>query len=284
MKNVTLGFCMVCLLTIGLANVAYAGQLSLEQPTANFSQSGTWYNVGWTNDGTTQGSGAWGNYNPSTWPDTNTGIAVWETSLDANFNEYTFKLYFNTIAGGFNYQKTKISYTTDDRALFADGLHNGGDVDTDTWTVLPVDSAVSSNTAVATINGDNTIDWTANASTGVYTIVTSAPGLALQSITGFRLDALEVNYPSGNANSATPHVEVGWSQSGSSGGDGLMTEFEVYGAGQVQFLLGDANFDGVVSADDFAAVQANFGNHLPEPATIGLLAMGLIAVFCRRSK
>jgi len=49
-------------------------------------------------------------------------------------------------------------------------------------------------------------------------------------------------------------------------------------------IPGDANHDGVVSADDYASVQANFGNHLPEPATIGLLAMGLMAVFCRRSK
>ena len=54
-------------------------------------------------------------------------------------------------------------------------------------------------------------------------------------------------------------------------------------------LLGDANHDGVVSADDYASVQANFGNTsgagaVPEPATMGLLAIGLIAVLRRRTK
>ena len=55
-------------------------------------------------------------------------------------------------------------------------------------------------------------------------------------------------------------------------------------------LLGDANHDGLVSADDYASVQANFGNTsggmsaVPEPATLGLLAIGLIAVFRRKSK
>ena len=55
-------------------------------------------------------------------------------------------------------------------------------------------------------------------------------------------------------------------------------------------LLGDANHDGLVSADDYASVQANFGNTsggmsaIPEPATLGLLAIGLIAVLRRRTK
>ena len=55
-------------------------------------------------------------------------------------------------------------------------------------------------------------------------------------------------------------------------------------------LLGDANHDGLVSADDYASVQANFGNTsggmsaVPEPATLGLLVIGLIAVLRRRIK
>ena len=53
-------------------------------------------------------------------------------------------------------------------------------------------------------------------------------------------------------------------------------------------LVGDANGDGVVSAGDYASVQANFGNTtppveaVPEPATIFLLALGGVAVLRRK--
>ena len=46
--------------------------------------------------------------------------------------------------------------------------------------------------------------------------------------------------------------------------------------------MGDANKDGVVSADDYASVQANFGNHLPEPTTLALLLLGSLALLNRR--
>ena len=56
-------------------------------------------------------------------------------------------------------------------------------------------------------------------------------------------------------------------------------------------LMGDANHDGLVSADDYASVQANFGNTsggmsaIPEPATIVLLAIGCtLTAFGRRRK
>ena len=56
-------------------------------------------------------------------------------------------------------------------------------------------------------------------------------------------------------------------------------------------LFGDANHDGFVSADDYASVQANFGNtsggmsEVPEPATIVLLAIGcVLTTFARRRK
>ncbi len=52
-------------------------------------------------------------------------------------------------------------------------------------------------------------------------------------------------------------------------------------------LLGDANGDGVVSAGDYASVQANFGavagvQGIPEPATIGMLLVGGLAMFRRK--
>ncbi|HDY64890.1 MAG TPA: PEP-CTERM sorting domain-containing protein [Phycisphaerae bacterium] len=55
--------------------------------------------------------------------------------------------------------------------------------------------------------------------------------------------------------------------------------------GEPGFLFGDANHDGVVSADDYGSVQANFGSMVwmggepvPEPATLGLLALGGLAM------
>jgi hypothetical protein len=52
-------------------------------------------------------------------------------------------------------------------------------------------------------------------------------------------------------------------------------------------ILGDANGDGVVSAGDYASVQANFGNTAaaqvtPEPATMSLLALSGVTLLRRR--
>ncbi len=54
-------------------------------------------------------------------------------------------------------------------------------------------------------------------------------------------------------------------------------------------ILGDANGDGVVSAGDYASVQANFGNTaggavVPEPTTLTLLGLGIAAMIRRRKK
>jgi fructan beta-fructosidase len=54
-------------------------------------------------------------------------------------------------------------------------------------------------------------------------------------------------------------------------------------------ILGDANGDGVVSAGDYASVQANFGNTAaaeitPEPATMALLGLGGLLIATRRRR
>ena len=84
---------------------------------------------------------------------------------------------------------------------------------------------------------------------------------------------------------------------GDANGDGVVSAGD-YSAVQANFgntgttgggLLGDANGDGVVSAGDYATVQANFGNMagtvtIPEPATILLVAFGIAELIRRRRK
>ncbi len=80
------------------------------------------------------------------------------------------------------------------------------------------------------------------------------------------------------------------------GGTGDLFKFNTGAAfvGEMRwFLPGDANGDGVVSAGDYAAVQANFGNTIltsstssatPEPATMSLLALGCMMIVRRRKR
>ncbi|HDY65768.1 MAG TPA: PEP-CTERM sorting domain-containing protein, partial [Phycisphaerae bacterium] len=74
--------------------------------------------------------------------------------------------------------------------------------------------------------------------------------------------------------------------------DGVVSADD-YGSVQLHFgdtgdagILGDANGDGVVSADDYGSVQLHFGDMaglpVPEPGTIGLLAMGMVAILRKR--
>lgn len=62
-------------------------------------------------------------------------IAVWETAVDVTFSQLDLRLHQN-IGGGHLLGRFRVSVTTDDRATFADGLDNGGDVAA-AWSVLP---------------------------------------------------------------------------------------------------------------------------------------------------
>ncbi len=75
-----------------------------------------------------------------------------------------------------------------------------------------------------------------------------------------------------------------------------MVSADDYGSVQLNFgdvgdinILGDANLDGVVSADDYGSVQLHFGAMagagyvpVPEPATLSLLVIGGFAILRRR--
>ena len=84
---------------------------------------------------------------------------------------------------------------------------------------------------------------------------------------------------------------------GDANGDGVVSADD-YASAQVNFgdtgapgLPGDANGTGAVSADDYVSVQANFGNvegmgsmPVPEPGTLSVLALGGVAVLLRRRR
>jgi hypothetical protein len=80
---------------------------------------------------------------------------------------------------------------------------------------------------------------------------------------------------------------------GDANGDGVVSAAD-YAVVQANFGevgdLGDANFDGAISAADYAAVQASFGASAgaaevtPEPATITFLVIGGLALIRRKRK
>ena len=84
--------------------------------------------------------------------------------------------------------------------------------------------------------------------------------------------------------------------SGDANGDGVVSAADFasiqanFGDADNEGILGDANGDGVVSAADYASIQINFGSNaagaevVPEPATIFVMACGMVGIFRRRQR
>jgi hypothetical protein len=89
--------------------------------------------------------------------------------------------------GAHNIGRFRLSYTTDDRSTFADGLNSGGDV-TANWTVLSGATITSTGDETFTVLGDNSILVSGNnPATTVYSVSFSG---SFSGITGIRLEAL----------------------------------------------------------------------------------------------
>ena len=170
---------------------AHAAAVLLQQPTATFTQS-----VACGSGACSVAAAIDGDPNATGWaiasfpgPVTSAQTAVFETAADLFTSGGMLTFVLNQ---GFGTQHTlgnfRLSATTDNRSLFADGLGTGGDV-TANWTVLDLATFVSANGATLTELGDLSILASGTSPlTDVYTITTST---ALSGITGFRIEMLE---------------------------------------------------------------------------------------------
>jgi len=120
---------------------------------------------------------------------------VFETQSDAGFaggSSLTFTFFQGTSLTPWpNYQlgRFRLSATADDRATFADGLANGGDI-TAHWTVLNPVSFMAANGATLTRLGDGSLLASGGPATTLDTTYTVEAHTALVGITGIRLEAL----------------------------------------------------------------------------------------------
>ncbi len=164
--------------------------VTLQQSTATFSQAQDGLFVYEAVDGITVGQDGNGLNGWATWNgySTDAHTAVWETSSDVNASRLDFALY-HTWGHKHSLGHFRLSYTTDDRNTFADGLTANGDVDA-TWTVL-TGATVSSSCACGdtfTVLADGSIlVGGVNPETNIYYV-----GFAgnFSGVTGIRLEAL----------------------------------------------------------------------------------------------
>ena len=185
----------ICLSTLGIISRAKAVTVELQQPTATFSQTyvadflvGTAIN-GVANDGL-----GWSVYenDGNKLDQTSDQTAVFETATDVGFaggSILTFKLdQLYAVWGQHTLGRFRLSVTTDDRSLFADGLASGGDV-TANWIILDPDSFVSANGATLSELADHSIlAGGVVPDTDIYTVTATT---SLTGITGIRLELLQ---------------------------------------------------------------------------------------------
>ena len=135
-------------------------------------------------------------------------------------------------------------------------------------------------------NGPGISSTAASASRGVYSL-------------GYADGADGVAYLNSTTKLATDQEKIMYTLGGDANLDGTVTlsDFAIlrsnFGKTGMQWDQGDFNYDGTVSLSDFAILRSNFGKTLgpaaaisstPEPATLGLLAMGGLGLLVRRMR
>ncbi len=183
----------LCSCILGIVGNASAVPVALQQPTATFSQtfSGN-FSVSKAIDGTTEDNLGWAIAQGAA-TDLPAQTAVFEMVTNVGFtggSRLTFT-FLQTHDFDFVYHtlgRFRISVTTDDRSLFADGLPTGGDV-TANWTALNPDTIVSSNGATLTKLGDLSV--LASGTSPYQDIYTISAATTLTDITGIRIEAMK---------------------------------------------------------------------------------------------
>jgi hypothetical protein len=180
------------------ANTATATLITLQNDTADFSQSG--YEVAKTTDGSTTSGNGWA-YHPQLSTD---HFGAWETATDLGQSNLTFTVIQNQTAIH-TLRKLRFSVTQSARDDFADG---GSDPKgTAAWSTLTPLTATQLG-GTPTINGDKSISFPKTTAIEEYTVTATTP---FGGITGILLEVF-----------ADP--QVGYSDTG---GNAVLTEFVV---------------------------------------------------------
>jgi hypothetical protein len=172
---------------------AFGVASALQNATATYSQTSFGqFTIGKAIDGLTNNGLGWGISPQEATPQT----AAFETAVDTAAQTGGTRLLFtldHTLSTEHALGRFRLSYTTADRALFADGNEGTatpGDVGAAAiWNVLTPRRVAASNAAIMTVLGDSSVLVEDKDSTdAVYRIEADAP---VAGITGFRLEVLK---------------------------------------------------------------------------------------------
>lgn len=236
MKNLCRAMGALSLLTVPLAVTAQP--VALQNATATFSQTLTsdFFASDMIN-GVLAGIDGWAIFD-TTVGLTNPQTAVFETVTNLTAPGLRIDMLNNYgVNPGHNVGRFRFSYTTDDRATFADGLQTGGDV-TANWTVMTPASVTQPAGMSSTILGDGSVLMSGSPAPGSYFVNYVLP---LSGVTGLRLEVL--------ADASLPGNGPGMF---STNGNFVLTELTV--------------------------------TAIPEPATMSLAALSLLAIRARRRR
>ncbi len=161
----------------------------LKNAAATFSQSGGW-DANLIIDGITNDFAGWAVYDFGRSGAFSETVVV-ETETDIGFASgslLTFGLYHVNHNPQCGLGHFRLSYTTDSRDSFADGLNSGGDVSAN-WIVLSPKTASATDGVTLTVQSDGSI--LASGTNPAKTVYTITAEVAALGITGFRIESME---------------------------------------------------------------------------------------------